>query len=787
MTGATDLPSWHGQAYSTKRHGTSFAHCDSEPVQTPGCVQAHGALIVLRPETLVISQASENTLALLGHDASALLGQSVGVVVGAQGEERLRNFLAVEPVECNPLYVLSVPGADGRLFDVTVHSNGGVLLLEFEATLRPAQGTAESGQSAEPDYYALMRKSVVRMQGARTLREFCDITVDELRAMTGFDRVMVYKFHADGHGEVFAESRLDTLAPWLGLHYPAADIPQPAREVFKQIWLRPTPDVGGALAEMVPLADPVSNKPLVMTHCALRGASVMYTEYLQNMKVTAGLTLSIRQDGELWGLIACHHYAGPKFVSYPVRTACEFLAQVASLQRRSAETREQLESRLRLEEVHRQLLAAASHVGELADLFEGEFTLADAVPCGGVALFHAGRWWRLGETPSDVDLDALAAWVAMRPEFLAATSPIYATDHLAADYPDGVAPASVASGLLAVPLSRTKRSLMFWFRPETLRTIRWAGHPDDKPSVPGPNGSRLTPRASFDLFQESVRGRSAPWLMFELDAIARLRVAVLELVVERSEQLAVLNADLLRSNEDLDAFAYVASHDLKEPLRGIHKYAHQLQVRTDSTDAEAQRQLGGLMRLTLRMDSLLDSLLHFSRVGRVLLELSQSDLNLVVADAIEMVGSRLDASKPEFVLPRPLPGIECDWVRCREIYVNLLSNALKYSDRADKRIEIGWIGAGELHARPLCPPDALGQPIFYVRDNGIGIAARHYEQVFKMFRRLHTRDTYGGGSGAGLAIVKKLVERHRGRIWIDSEPGVGSTFYFTLSADARPE
>jgi len=782
---ALDPSPWHGQAYSTKRHGTSIANCDSEPVQTPGCVQAHGVLIVLRPETLVISQVSENALALLGHDASSLLGQTVGVVVGVPGEERLRTFLAIEPVECNPLYVFSVPGAEGQLFDVTVHSNGGVLLLEFETTGRLASAAGATGVGAEPDYDALMRKSVVRMQGARSLQQFCDITVDEVRAMTGFDRVMVYKFHPDGHGEVLAESRRDGLAPWLGLHYPAADIPPPAREVFKQIWLRPTPDVGGALAEMIPLADPATGKPLVMTHCVLRGASIMYTEYLQNMKVSAGLTMSIRQDGELWGLIACHHYAGPKFVSYPVRTACEFVAHVASLQRRSAEMREQLESRLRLEEVHRQLLSAASQVGELADLFNGVPTLADAVPCGGVALFHAGRWWRIGETPADVDLDPLAAWVALRPEFLAATSPIYATDHLSANYPAGAAISSVASGLLAVPLARTQRSLVLWFRPETLRTIRWAGHPDDKPSVPGPNGLRLTPRASFALFQESVRGRSAPWLSFELDAIARLRVAMLELVVERTEKLAAFNADLLRSNEDLDAFAYVASHDLKEPLRGIHKYAHQLQVRSDITDEEAQRQLGGLMRLTLRMDGLLDSLLHLSRVGRVLLELAPNDLNLVVADAIEMVGSRLDASRPEFVLPRPLPSIECDWVRCREIYVNLLSNALKYSDQTDKRIEIGWIGAVEDHPRPLCPPGALGQTIFYVRDNGIGIAARHYDQVFKMFRRLHTRDAYGGGSGTGLAIVKKLVERHRGQIWIESEPGVGSTFYFTLSGEAR--
>jgi len=768
-------PPWDGQPYSVKRHGVTVTNCDSEPVQTPGCVQAHGAMLVLRPTDLTILQASENTDRLLGHPADTLLNKSVRAAIGPDGEASLKAFLATEPTDRNPLYVFTLP-AQGDIppLDVTAHTIDDVAVVEFEATGRTGTG--------EPDYYALVKKTVTRLQTANTLREFCDLTADEFRTLTGLDRVMIYKFHADGHGEVFAESKRADLGTWLGLHYPAEDIPLPAREVFKQVWIRPTPDVAGELAELVPLANPDTGRPLTMTYCALRGASVMYTEYLKNMKVTAGLTLAIRRGGELWGLIAGHHYTGPKFVPYQVRAACEFLAQLVSLQHQAAEDREHLVYRLKLDGTHQQLVAQAAQDGSLETLTDGRPNLLDGVEAGGAALYHHDRWWRVGNVPTATELEVLGEWLNDRPEFASPTRPLYATDALARDYPPAAAFADVASGLLATPLSRNNRNLMLWFRPETTRTIDWGGNPHDKPTVPGPHGPRLTPRRSFELFRESVRGRSLPWLSAELDAAARLRMLVMELVVSRAERLADLNADLTRSNEELDAFAYVASHDLKEPLRGIYKYAHQLLQDAAVAGEENRKKLDGLMRLTVRMDSLLDSLLHFSRVGRAVLLTEDTDLNEVVNESIEMVDARRAEGQTEIAVPRRLPHARCDRVRCREIFVNLLSNALKYNDKPQKRVEVGFIAPDEDHPRPGCPDGSADLTIYYVKDNGIGIPARHFEQVFKMFKRLHGRDEYGGGTGAGLTIVQKLVERHHGRVWLDSTPGAGTTFYFTLSS-----
>ena len=768
-------PPWDGQPYSIKRHGVTITNCDSEPVQTPGCVQAHGAMLVLRPADLTVIQASENTDRLFGHAADTLLNKSVRTVIGPAGEASLKAFLATEPTDRNPLYVFTLP-AWGYVppLDVTAHTIDDVVVIEFESTGRTG--------AAEPDYYALVKKTVARLQTARTLQDFCSLTADEFRSLTGLDRVMIYKFHADGHGEVFAESKRADLDPWLGLHYPADDIPKPAREVFKQVWIRPTPDVAGELAELVPLANPDTGRPLTMTYCALRGASVMYTEYLQNMTVTAGLTLAIRSGDNLWGLIAGHHYAGPKFVPYQVRAACEFLAQVVSLQHQAVEDREHLVYRLKLDGTHQQLVAQAAQEGGLATMTDGRLTLLDGMMAGGAALHHLDRWWRVGNTPSEAELEALGEWLNDRPEFASPTSPLYVTDALARDYPPAASYAGVASGLLATPISRTNRNLMLWFRPETTKTVNWGGNPHDKPTVMGPNGPRLSPRRSFELFRESVRGRSLPWLTVELDAAARLRMLVMELVVSRAERLADLNADLTRSNEELDAFAYVASHDLKEPLRGIYKYAHQLLEDAAVTDEENRKKLDGLMRLTVRMDSLLDSLLYFSRVGRSALLTEDTDLNEVVAEAVEMVDARRTEGPTEIVVPRTLPHARCDRVRCREIFVNLLSNALKYNDKSQKLVEVGFIAPGEDHRRLGLPDGVGGLAIYYVKDNGIGIASRHFEQVFKMFKRLHGRDEFGGGTGAGLTIVQKLVERHHGRIWLESIPGEGTVFYFTLSS-----
>jgi PAS domain S-box-containing protein len=238
-------------------------------------------------------------------------------------------------------------------------------------------------------------------------------------------------------------------------------------------------------------------------------------------------------------------------------------------------------------------------------------------------------------------------------------------------------------------------------------------------------------------------------------------------------ELAASNAQLARSNQELDEFAYIASHDLKEPLRGIHNYAtFVLEDHGSLLPEEGREKLGTLTRLAQRLEELLDSLLQFSRVGRVELAVQEISLDELLAKTLSTLQFTLEEQKVEVRIPRPLPVVRCDRVRVGEVFYNLLSNAIKYNDKPHKVVEIGW------QERPGAAP------VFSVRDNGIGMREKHFDAIFRIFKRLHGRDKFGGGTGVGLTIVKKIVERHGGRIWIESTPGEGTTFSFTLAPEA---
>jgi PAS domain S-box-containing protein len=273
-----------------------------------------------------------------------------------------------------------------------------------------------------------------------------------------------------------------------------------------------------------------------------------------------------------------------------------------------------------------------------------------------------------------------------------------------------------------------------------------------------------------------------------------------ESLARQAQELADANARLSRSNQELDEFAYVASHDLREPLRGIHNYATFLiEDYGHKLDQEGRQKLATLQRLAQRMDSLIDSLLQFSRVGRVDMAWQETDLNELLAEVLDSLRFSIEEREVTVRIPRRLPPVACDRVHVGEVFSNLVSNAIKYNDKPQRWVEIGALEQSRSgiredlpgRSRPLVreigdseegsrsPPGGWPR-VFFVRDNGIGIPEKHQEAIFRIFKRLHARDKFGGGTGAGLTIVKKIVERHGGRIWVQSSPGEGTTFYFTL-------
>ena len=246
-------------------------------------------------------------------------------------------------------------------------------------------------------------------------------------------------------------------------------------------------------------------------------------------------------------------------------------------------------------------------------------------------------------------------------------------------------------------------------------------------------------------------------------------------VAERTKSLEENAEKLKRSNEELDDFAHIASHDLKEPLRGIHNYSSfLLEDYKDKLDGDGVAKLETLQSLTQRMEGLINDLLYYSQVGRVELAMGNVDMNDVVREVCESLAISIRDANIEVRIPRPLPVVYCDRIRIGEVVRNFVTNAIKYNNKDERWIEIGW---DDHQAVESASPRHIA---LYVKDNGIGIRPKHKEAVFKMFRRLHGREKFGGGHGVGLSIVKKVIERLDGTISLESEYGVGSTFWFTV-------
>ncbi len=731
-------------------------NCDREQIQLVGAIQPHGVLLVLEEGSLRILQASENCGDFLNMPWENLVGNNIDVLLGDENGKTLRTELAVKNIHKAMAHVLTLPSLScyDQALHVFANSINGVVLLELERT-------DPTFQTASAVLYDL-REAMQSFQSSSSLQIFLDRAVAQIRDFSGFERVMAYRFAADGSGEVIAEAKLEELESYLSLHYPASDIPAPARRLFALSPLRHLPDVDYTPVPLLP-ADTIASVDL--SYVNLRSVSVMYTDYLRNMGVKATLVMPLFKAGELWGLISCMQHSSPLYLPFERRIPLEFLSQMVSQLSESREGLDQLEYRKRLDNVHEQLVFKMTKADSLNQaLMQEETNLLSGIDASGVALLADANLTLLGKTPSPKEIGNVVEWLARQQE------DVFATHTLGVDFSDSLQFSDESRGLLAVRLSRKSKDWLIWFRSELVSEVHWAGDPGKPMEIDETNGEIiLKPRASFARWKESVHGQSRPWLACELDYAARLRHSIFGMIVERAWLLAQMNAELERSNLELDAFAYASSHDMKEPLRGIHNYAEFLKMEESGRLSETGRlRLDTILRLTERMADLLDSLLQYSRIGKNKLERHPCAINDLVYPCIKLIKETWPDKNISIEIRGNLPVIDCDRVWISTVFQNLITNAVKYNQQPDVKIEIG--------CDETCSP-----PVFYVRDNGIGIGQEHQNSIFELFHRLHGRNEYGGGSGAGLTIVRRVIERHGGQIWLKSELGQGSTFFFTLS------
>ncbi|MBY4899203.1 ATP-binding protein [Cupriavidus sp. AU9028] len=758
------------------RNDAGMADCAREPIHIPGGIQPHGYLFAI-DEAGTIVQASANVAELAGGEVQSVLGKPLQDVLGDAAAAVLQALHLPESAG-TPFYVGSIEARrNGALaaMAVLVHRHADVAIVELE----PAHGAIDVFRSM----YPMVRAFIESLQGASTVEELARLAVHEVHRIAGFGRTMAYCFDAAGTGRVIAEVVEPGYDSYMHHHFPGSDIPQQARALYVLNRIRLIADANYRAAPLVPPVHPVTGRPTDLTYSSLRSISPVHVQYMKNMGTLASMSMSIVVKGRLWGLISCHH-AEPRLPPFEARSACEHIAQVLSLQIEAKEEHAEAAYRLLLRERLSRLLAAMANAEDFVDALAGETdNLLALTAARGAAVVFEGRIVRIGATPGQPVIERLVKWLDTRDE------DVYCTDNLASLWnaeagdtasASGSEPDPDSAGILALSISRLYRNYVIWFRPETVRTIEWAGDPGQK--LAG-QASTLSPRSSFETWVETVRNRSKPWRPAEIEIAQEFRGALLGIVLRRAEEMAQLAMDLTRVNRELEGFSYTVSHDLRAPLRHIVGFADLLREMEWARLSERGRHFVERITSQARFGGkLVDDLLAFSRMSRAALHPQRVDMDALVRRLIAEEGR--DAAHPIDWQVAELGTVTADPLLMEIVMRNLVANAVKFTGPGPDgaappaaRIHIGRSpGEGQL----------AGQDVFFVRDNGVGFDMRYADKLFGVFQRLHRNEEFPG-TGIGLASVRRIVERHGGKTWASGEVGKGATISFSLPQAYSPQ
>ncbi|SNS87646.1 Bacteriophytochrome (light-regulated signal transduction histidine kinase) [Sphingomonas laterariae] len=522
-----------------------LTNCDREPIHVLGIIQPFGYLVAVTADWIV-NRVSANIAELTGAGPHHMLGRPLSDFISADGLHAIRNRLAVMrgPDAVERLFAQKLT-ADGGAFDVAVHMVSDLFVIEAEPAV-------EDGLEAA----AMVRAMVNRLDQTDNMTAFLREGARQVRAITGFDRVMVYRFDEQLSGEVVAEALRPGTESFLGLHYPASDIPAQARKLYLRNIFRVIADIGATPIALVPQLD-TRGVALDQSLSVLRAVSPIHIEYLKNMGVGASLSISIIVGGKLWGLFACHHYS-PKLPSFAARTGAELFGQIFSLMLESRERREAADYESRARMTADRLMATIAQDNSLLENAQwlGE-VVADAIPADGFGVYLNGAVSLSGLAPNEEQFAAIVGLLNR-----VAAGQVYATDSLQAVLPEASAYSDIAAGVIAIPVSRSPRDYVVLFRSERLRSVRWAGNPEKQVEY-GPNGPRLTPRKSFEAWSELVKGTSNPFTAAERRVAESLRMGMIEVLIRLSENV---DKERARANERQELLIAELNHRVRNIL-----------------------------------------------------------------------------------------------------------------------------------------------------------------------------------------------------------------------------
>lgn len=708
----------------------SLENCDREPIHIPGSIQSHGALIAVDAQGNV-HFVSRNVHALLGHGDIAV-GQPLFDSPLMASHETLRTLVQEGITALAGASDLPMPfefKADGKVFDVVMHQSGALLVVEFELR-QPSDDELAS-------FAVQAHRAMAKLRRPRaSVNDLLQLATAEIRALTGFDRVMGYRFRHDSSGDVVAESHADFLDPYLGRRYPASDIPAQARTLYVANTLRLIADVQAPTVALLQ----ASNEPLDLSASILRSVSPIHIEYLSNMGVGASMSVSIVINNTLWGLIACHHMA-PRQVPYSVRMACDVIAQILGASIHTALAREQAGRQLEVAALRTRIIENVLHSDdEFAALCTEAKALATSLRAGAVIISEHSKLCVEGDFPES-SASALLDWLNNKYTgenlYATATLPIVAPELSQALQP--------WCGVLALPLTPQRGGWLVFLRKEQIETINWGGKPD-KEIRTGPLGPRLTPRGSFALWKETVQLTAEHWSHEDLDIARKLLDELRRAQNARSSEL----------NTARDQLMAMLGHDLRDPLHSISMAARMLE-KNNPAEGGAISQAGRLgQRIQLsssRMQRLVSQVMDMSRLqSRMGLGLQPVAIDLVqiVADLIDEARTAYPHTLLDSDLPATLPAL-VDADRIAQVLSNLISNARHHGD------------AGHPIAVHLQENDT--GPLIEIRNVAPPIApeiAAHMFTPFKSSAMGNSRNR--SGLGLGLYIAHEIVQGHGGTI-----------------------
>lgn len=744
----------------------NLVNCESEPIHIPGSVQPHGFLLALSKEDLIVRFCSANTAAFCGAEPAAILGKGIGEILDGETLGRLNEYVRNETLKDTAPFLFRVGNSE---FSAAVNFAGPFILLEAEPVA--------AGELEIPDLYDQTGRFLRHMDAAGTLNDLCASVADEVRRVTGYDRVMIYRFDERYNGEVIAESKRTDLESFAKQKYPHTDIPAQARELYIRNKMRMIADVNYAPVPLLTLSDESTNSSLDLSLSSLRSVSPVHIEYLKNMGVGATLTISLLLDGKLWGLVACHHYS-PKLLLYHQRLAAMLRGNFLTSQIRVRESAEEFTIAKESEKQLQVLLGLLGNEDNSPEQVFGFQEIEDFCRANGHIVWYRGKLYLFGKTPGELDSAELVSTLVSR--FGKRT---FSTRRAGVEIGDIAAKTPYSAGLIYYSLSPSGDDCIIWLREEIVETIKWAGNPYENKG--GEASSPLTPRKSFELYLEEVRGFSKPWLKSELANAESFSFALGKNLGLRDAQLQELryrrlNDELTEANKELANINWISTHDLKEPLRKIQMFASMILDREDSNISERDRGFVSRMSASAsRMQELINDLLQYAGTSSAEKNFEDVDLNAVLKDCIADLAEEI-VEKKLTVHAENLPVVRGVHFQLTQLFTNLISNAIKFS--AGNRAALVELTCRRVNGSDETALSRFSSDAYYriaVKDNGIGFEQENAEKIFDVFQRLkHEKEI--SGTGIGLAICKKVVENHNGMIAATSEPGQGTEIRILL-------